>query len=298
MMRDFSTRHLAPVARHLAPGTWHLGIFGLIVALGVVASGGLAGSQAAQLPAAVPGPVPTPVVPLPLPALAPGQTLPAAQDLFARHVQAMGGEAAFKAVHSMHALGRFAIAAQGIGGQLALFSARPARMVYRVTIPGIGRIENGYDGRIGWSISPVSGPELLKGRQLLDAADDAWFDAPLHGPDHVQSAQTLARVQFDGRPAYKVRVVLRSGREQTEYFDADAGFQIGSEAVRATSQGDVPTVNVLRDYRKFGDIMLATTFLQRALGFEQVVTIVSCIFDDVPDSTFEAPASVKALVGP
>jgi hypothetical protein len=222
--------------------------------------------------------------------------LPAGRDVVDRHVTAIGGEAAYRSLKSIGARGRFEIPAQKIVGDLELFSARPARLLYRVTVPGVGRIEHGYDGRIGWSVNPIAGPELVTGQQLTEVADDAWFDATLHPPEHVREITTLARETFDGRPAYKVRVTFRSGNVQTEYFDVDNGLMIGSESQRTTPQGVVPTVNILRDYRKLGPVLLATTFVQRALGFEQIVTITSWEQDAVPDAVFEAPASVKALV--
>jgi hypothetical protein len=138
---------------------------------------------------------------------------------------------------------------------------------------------------------------VLAGRQLSEVADDAWFDATLHGPDHVREMTTVGRTMFDGHPAYQVKVVLLSGNEETEYFDADTGLQIGSEASRATAQGVVATTNVLRDYRKFGDLLQAATFVQRALGFEQVVTIATCEYNTVSDATFDPPPDVRALVG-
>lgn len=223
--------------------------------------------------------------------------LPAGREIVARHVAAIGGERAYASIKSIRARGRIEIAAQGISGELEVLSARPARSLYRVTVPGIGRIENGYDGRIGWSVSPVTGPELLKARQLSETADDAQFDAALHLPSHVRELTTLARTDFDGHPAYKVKVVMTSGNEQTEYFDVVTGLQIGSEAARAVPQGVLQTVNILRNYRKFGPVVQATTFIQRALGVEQVVTVTSFEYDVVPDSAFEPPADVKALVG-
>ena len=170
-------------------------------------------------------------------------------------------------------------------------------MLHLVSVPGLGRIENGYDGRIGRSASPISGPELLKGRQLSESADDAQFDAVLHASDRVRELTTTGRVEFDGHAAYRVKVVMTSGNEQTEYFDVETGLQIGSEAARAVPQGVVQTVNILRNYRKFGPLMQATSFVQRALGFEQVVTIESYEYDVVPDAAFTAPADVRALVG-
>ncbi len=230
-------------------------------------------------------------------AQAPAATAPPpAESIVARHIEAIGGVEAYKAVKSIHARGRLEIPAQGIVAAFELFTARPAQMLYVVTVPGIGRIENGYDGQVGWSINPIAGPELLTGRQLGEVAEDAWFDSPLHETARVSDLTTLDQTVFDGRPAWRVRVVFRTGREQIEFFDVETGLLIGSEASRATPQGIVPTVNVLRNYQKFGGILQATTFVQRAMGFEQVVTLTSCEYDQVPASTFDLPPAIAALL--
>jgi hypothetical protein len=228
-----------------------------------------------------------------------GQTtaLPSGREIVARHVDAIGGEEAYRSVSSVLARGRWEIPAQRIVGTLELQSARPNKLLYRVTVPGIGRIENGYDGRVGWSLSPIAGPELLTGQQLSEAADEAWFDGTLHLPQHVRDVTTISLEMFDNRQAYRVRVVFTSGNEQMEYFDAVTGLQIGTESVRATPQGNVPTVNILRDYKQFGPVLQATRFVQRALGFEQIVTITSCEYDTVPSDAFAPPPEVKALIG-
>lgn len=224
------------------------------------------------------------------------QDLPAAGAVIARHVEAIGGSAAYKAVQSVHARGRLEIPAQGIVAAFELMTARPAKMLYRVTVPGVGRIENGYDGTTGWTVSPISGPEVLTDRQLVEAAEDAWFDGPLHEADRIREITTIDRTRFDDRDAYRLRVVFHTGREQFEYFDVESGLQIGTEAARATPQGIVPTVNILRNYQKFGDLLQATTFIQRAMGFEQVVTLTSCEYDQVPPSAFDLPPAVVALL--
>jgi len=240
---------------------------------------GYGGQEVASQGRATPAPVP----------------LAAAPAIVARHVTAIGGEAAYRAIRSVHARGRMQVAAQGISGDVELLSARPNKLINRVTIPGIGVIESGFDGRTGWSSSPVTGPELLTGRQLSEAADDAWFDGALHRSDHVREMTTVSRETFDGHAAYKLRVVFQSGNEQFEYYDTESGLQIGSEATKASPQGLIPTVSIMRDYRRFGGLLQPTTFIQRALGLEQTVTITSCEYNAVPASAFEPPASVKAL---
>jgi hypothetical protein len=95
-----------------------------------------------------------------------------------------------------------------LSGPLTISASRPNKLLTRVEVPGLGLIENGFDGKIGWSIDPQAGPALTKGQQLLEIMDDARFDGTLHGPEHVKSATTVERTTFDKRPAIKVHVVF------------------------------------------------------------------------------------------
>jgi hypothetical protein len=222
--------------------------------------------------------------------------LPSAASIVARHVEAIGGSEAYLAVQSMHARGRFEIPAQGIIATFEMYAARPARMLQRVTVPGLGRIETGHGGTVGWLTNPLTGPEILTGQQLDDVVEDAWFDAPLRGSARVADMTTIERTTFDDRPAWRVRVVFRAGREQIDFYDVDTGLLIGSESTRATPQGMVPTTAIYRNYQRFGALLQATTVIQRALGFEQVLTVTAVEYDRVPDEIFTLPAEVSALL--
>jgi hypothetical protein len=221
---------------------------------------------------------------------------PAASEIVARHVKAVGGVAAWKRVSSMKIRGTFEMPGQGISGSLEMFAARPSNMLVRVTIEGLGKIESAYNGQHGWSIDPMAGASLQTGRELLDTKDDAWFDSQLYEPDFVKSMTTIGAEDFDNRRTYKVQFILQSGREQFEYFDAETGFAIGSESRRETQMGVIPTVSIMRDYKPFGGVMQPTLVIQRPLGIEQVVRITSIDIDAVPAGTFDPPAEIRALI--
>jgi len=227
---------------------------------------------------------------------APQAAMPTAAELIRRHVAAIGGEAAFKAVKSMRVRGRFELTAQAISGDLEILTTRPNRMLQRIDIPKVGRAETGYDGKIGWSIDPQAGPSLLTGREFSELADDAWFDGPLHGAEHIREISEIERVTFDQRAAFKAKVVLTSGADQIEYFDAESGWQIGQEGHRATSMGVLPTTTVLRDYTKFGSLMMPTTLIQRAIGIESALRVATIEYDVVTSNAFDIPPQVKALI--
>jgi hypothetical protein len=223
-------------------------------------------------------------------------SLPSAREILDRSVQAAGGTAAFKAVRSIRARGTVTIPAQKLSGEVEMLAARPNKTLTRATMAGIGQLEEGYNGKIGWSIDPVSGPALIVGRELMDRSDEAWFDAPLHAADFVKSATVVGREDFDRRPAYRLKVVLASGAEQDELFDVDTGLPIGLEARRETPFGSAPTTTIHRDYRKYGALMLPSSQVQRVLGIEQVVTFTSYEFNVVPGNAFDPPPAVKALI--
>jgi len=222
--------------------------------------------------------------------------LPPASDLVARYVRAIGGEAALRRITSIHARGTFEIVGTGISGTLEMLSARPAKALVKVQLPGDARVETGFDGKVGWEIDPQRGPAVLASRRLSEVADDAWFDAPLHKPDHVRLMTTAAKTTYDRRPAYQVKVVFVSGNETVEYYDVETGLLIGTESTRDTTMGLVPSASFLREYKKFGPMMQPTVLSQRFLGIDQVLRLTSFEYDAVPPSTFDIPVQIKALI--
>jgi hypothetical protein len=228
------------------------------------------------------------------PAAAP--PLPNAKDIVAKHLAAIGGEAAFKAVKSVHAKGTFELPAQGIKGDLEVIAARPNKMINRVEIPGVGHAETGYDGKVAWSIDPLEGPKLLTGRALTEIGEDAWFDGALHASDRVKELTTIAKVEFDKRPAYQIKVVHLSGVEQMEYYDVETGLQLGSESQRETPMGVLPVKAMLRDYTKFAGLLQPTVLVQSTMGMDQVLRISSYEYNTVVATAFDPPPAIKALI--
>lgn len=230
------------------------------------------------------------------PLLGQAAALPSANDIIAKQVTALGGAKAFAAIKSIRARGRLEMAAQGIGGDAELLSGRPAKARLYIDIPGFGKTDQGFDGTIGWNLDPMSGPSLAKGKELAQMRDDAEFDAALHLPAFIKETTTVARVEFDGHQAYKLKVVTMSGIERFEYFDVDSGLQIGSEGNVETPMGTVPQTTMMRDYKKFGGLMQPTTMVVKAMGAEQVIRITSIEYDVVAPGAFDPPPQVKALI--
>lgn len=226
----------------------------------------------------------------------PAQALPSGREIILRFVAAIGGSSNWAKISTIRTKGTIELP-DGTTGTFEVLNGRPSRTVTRGVITGIGTIEEGYDGKVGWSVTP-EGAALMTGRKLRQAADEAQFDGRLREAGFVKEATTVARATFDTRPAYKLRVVYASGNEQMEYFDSETGLLLGWEGTRdlGASFGVVPVVATMREYKPFGNVKVPTVILQRSIGLLQTFRVATTEFDVVPESAFALPAPVKALI--
>ena len=98
------------------------------------------------------------------PASTQSATLPTPKELLERHVKAIGGREAIVAHSSRRATGTMSIPASGMEGTLEIIQAKPNKSLMRITLPGVGTMEEGFDGTHGWSINPVTGPSAPPGQ--------------------------------------------------------------------------------------------------------------------------------------
>jgi hypothetical protein len=142
----------------------------------------------------------------------------------------------------------------------------------------------------------MTGPMLLEGKQLAEKRFDSEFHGELRADERYASLTTLEKVDFEGRPCYKVRLVRKTGGEDIEFYDAATGLKAGSITTRETQMGTVTGTTVESEYKKFGNLLQPTMVKSQVGGLQQVITITTVDYDTVPASVFELPAGIKALL--
>jgi len=222
--------------------------------------------------------------------------LPAARQVLARFVKEIGGSTAFEKIQSQHMTGKFQLVAQGITGGLEVLAARPDKLLMKMNLPGIGEMSQGFDGSIGWSINPVTGPMVLDGKMLEPLREQARFDAVLHAEDEFKSMETIGQETFDGKDCYKLKLVRKSGQEVTEYYEVKTGLLAGSASLEETPLGSISVTAMVGDYKKFGDVLFATRLTQKMGPLSQLMTFEKMEFNQVDNSVFALPDQIKALV--
>ena len=226
----------------------------------------------------------------------PAPALPNARTVLDRHLAAVGGRDAVLAHSSTKATGVFSVASAGITGTLEVIAAKPNKNLVRIQLPGVGEILEGFDGTHGWTVSAMTGPMLLEGKQLEEKKFDADFYSELHDDARYESMRTVEVAEFDGRPCYKLVLIKKGGGEDFEFYDVKTGLRAGRTGTRETPMGTVTGTSVETEYRKFGKLLLPTNIKNTLMGTEQLITIKTVEFDTVPADAFDPPAAIKALI--
>jgi hypothetical protein len=225
------------------------------------------------------------------------QALPDAKSLMEKHNTAIGGRAALDKYSSMRISGTITIPAQGITGTLEILRAKPNRFVQKLTIPQMGEILQGFDGKVAWATNPMQGPTILQGEMADGLKSQSDFASNFQNHADYVKSETVELVDFEGRKCYKVKVT-RGTREGVEYFDAATGILAGIGGTLPTPQGPIERSTVFREYGDFGGVKFPTRVEQRDGPSVTTITFTAVEFDKLPPTAFDLPASVKALVKP
>lgn len=234
------------------------------------------------------------LVAAPLAAQAPAG-LPPAKDLIAKFVTATNAGPVMAKHQSVRTKGRFEMAAAGVSGDLEISEARPNKSSMRISIPGMGQIEQGFDGTTAWSINPMQGPRLLTGRELDAVREESGFGASSRQGPNVASAETVEKAEMNGESCYKVKITWKSGRETFDCYSVASGLLVATIGKQESPMGTVEVTNLISDYKDFGGQKIATRLTQQVMGNEQVLNISTVEYDAADPAAFEMPAAIKAL---
>jgi hypothetical protein len=119
----------------------------------------------------------------------------------------------------------------------------------------------------------------------------------IYPPEKIASLETVAEEPFEGAQAYKVKVTTTWGEEYHEFFDKATGLQLGSVRLLFTPIGEIEATSIVSDWRAVGKVRMPFRLVQRVATLQTVITFSDVSLESVPDSLFELPPDVRALVG-
>jgi hypothetical protein len=214
-------------------------------------------------------------------------------------IRAMGGVKAIEAVKSMHLKGAL-MAPGGLDEAIIVtmwFSGADQALV-RYEFPQAGTTLFGGNGVIAWEKpSPVQVQyRILRPRELeLRRREANWFERVTTLGRNAAVFETVGRIEFGGRPCWKIRVVDATGREQFAFFDVETKRPAGFHMAEKGPNGVIDLHVYLRKYKSFGDLTLFTEVVLEQMGVEIPLKFTTIEFDTVDDAVFAVPMQVKML---
>lgn len=192
-------------------------------------------------------------------------TLPLAEDLYKKHVEAVGGADAMRTHHSREMQGLISLEGSGKSGWVKVVAAEPDKMWMSVEMPGVATWKTYSDGGKAW-VEDDKGVRVFEGIELALVLEDATFNRELHYKGFFSEMKTTGRATFHGHEAYVVEAVSKAGVESVRFFDIQNGLFLGWKFKRPDLPDEPEMAVVLEDYEEAEGVLLPGRIIQYTKG--------------------------------
>ena len=212
-----------------------------------------------------------------------------AQQVLDRMAQAMGLANAAK-IRTVQMTGTISYPAQGIQGRYEALYKAPNKTLIKLNIQGLGEVQQGYDGKVGWEKNPMTGLRELQGAELAQMRQSAQMGASNDLRKTLRNPKLAGQEKVGNRNAFVITAQTTAGVPIKVYIDAQRYLPLRMDMEAATPQGKLNIATFLEDYRRVDGIMYPFTTRQSTAGIEAVVK-TERIRHNVPidDAIFRKP---------
>jgi Photosynthetic reaction centre cytochrome C subunit len=248
-------------------------------------------------------PLPTPAPrPQPQAATTPGQaaatpspTQPTSDQVLAKYIEALGGQAAIDKMKTLVMKGTYT-GFNGIALPYEVDLAAPDKFYINVTAQQ-GTVERGFDGKAGWEKGPRGVNELMN--PVLDDLKSTFLFYR-----NIKLKEQFAQMRLGGRDKIGDRdVIVVTGRTADNHrerlsFDAETGFLLRRITYLETPIGVIPNQIDFEDYRDVDGVKVPFTVkvssVEPGLVSTRKYTEIK-LNAAVDDSKFKMPAAAKPV---
>lgn len=223
--------------------------------------------------------------------------LPSGESLIERCIQSEGGAAAIERAQTAIMTGTVEIVGRNISGPLEM-DQDGDKSYTGIDLPGIGKVEEGFDGQVAWEMNLLQGARVKDGEELDAARRASRISVLGNWKDYYKSAVTQGAEDVEGKPAWNVVMTPTHGTSVEHFFfDRDTGLLVKMTQTLPTSMGDIPVEMSLGEYRAVDGIQTPFLMKQSAMGQNMAMRIEKVIYNaKIPPGKFDLPAEVKAIV--
>jgi hypothetical protein len=232
-----------------------------------------------------------------LPALAGAQGKPTAEQILDNYVEKTGGKAAHLKIKNRVIEGTIEVGGANLSGPLKTYEAEPNLMYMEAEIGGIGKIERGTDGKVGWERNAITGPRVLEGEEKKMAVDDSLFHGDVEWRKIFTKTELGDDAKVEGKDCYCVIATSKSGQTSKRFYDKATGLLVMMQMSVNTPMGNVDSETIMADYKEVDGVKIPHKLTQRVLTQEIIITAKSIKHNvDMPKNRFDLPEDIKKLV--
>ncbi len=221
--------------------------------------------------------------------------LPSGESLLQHYIDKSGGAQAYAKAKSMSMSGKVEMEGRNISGTVTIME-EGHKSYTAMEFPGIGKVEEGYDGDTAWEDSALQGPRVLDGDEKAAAKRAATLALISSWRDVFKEAKTVGPADVEGKPAWQVEMVAKEGKPETWFFDRDSGLVVKTSGVLSTAMGELSTELTMSDFRPVDGILTPFAMTQKAMSQTIVMRFDKISYNaPIPADRFAPPPSVKSL---
>jgi hypothetical protein len=223
--------------------------------------------------------------------------LPSGDSLIAKCIQSEGGAKVVERAQTGMMTGTVEIVGHNISGPLEMYQDGD-KSYTEINLPGIGKVQEGFDGHVAWEMNLLQGARVKDGEELAAAKRESHLSVLSNWKDYYKSAVTQGAEDVGGKPAWNVVMTPVEGHTiEHFYFDRASGLLVKMTQTLPTAMGDVPVEMDLGDYRVVDGIQTPFLVTQVAMGQNMAMHIGKVVYNaKIPAGKFDLPAEVKALL--
>jgi hypothetical protein len=221
---------------------------------------------------------------------------PSGASLMDRFIERSGGADAYARAKNVSMNGTVELAGRNLNGSVTVVQ-EGLKSYTVIDLPGLGPVEEGFDGETAWSASSLQGPRILDGDEKIAVKRASSLASMSAWRDIYKEARTTGSEDVGGKPAWKVEMTPSEGKPETFYFDKASGLLVRITTILGTPVGDIPSETTLSDYRMVDGIQTSFTMTQKAMNQDIVMHFDKIAYNaPIPKGRFDLPAGVKTLL--
>jgi len=218
--------------------------------------------------------------------------LPTVDEILDKYVKAIGGKEAIEKIKSRTAKGSFEIEAMNMNGTIEMFAKAPNKNATKIDLPGVGVVNDVYDGSKGWDSNPMTGLRELTGAELAAMKRRADFHSEIHFKQQYPKMEVKGKEKVGSSEAYVIEATPDEGAPEKLYFDVNTGLIVRHDLEVEGPQGKMATEVYTDDYKVVDGVKIPHTLKQvnpmfaMTMKFTEIKTNV-----EIDEAKFNKPSN-------